>query len=373
MASLTSLKITPFTVAGKVNSGEFQKAKAIALACDGSASATIEALLPADYDKLLLKLQSEFGGPAYLHEAGVAVYSEVAGFIGDDVSFIKWLESNKINGISKALNSNGKAVNFDVLADKEYQALLTESGLTFAYMELMFDGESLGRLIFQLFPDLAPKTVQNFLALCDPEAASGYTGSAIHRIKPGGWLQGGDVITGDGNGGKSASGAPLPDESFHIKHCEYGILGMANDGPHSAMSQFYCTFAPTPSFDKTYVAFGKLADGTKLLQFLECIDCANDRPRAELNISKCGQLMPMSDLEKRELAQQEDASAAKLQAMHRGRIVRKERQEKKEAAARVAAAQREEKAKQEEKEQQVAATKVQAISRGRKARSKRKM
>ena len=366
MGALTGLKITPFTVAGKINSGAFQKAKAIAVACDASASATVIPLLPADYDKLLLKLQSEHGGPAYLHEAGVAVYSEVAGFIGDDVAFIKWLEANRVGGISKGVNSNGKAINFDMLADKEYETLVCESDLTFAFLELSFDGEKLGRLVFQLYPNLAPKTVENFLALCE----EGYAGTPIHRVKPGGWLQGGDVVTGNGDGGKSASGSPIPDESFHIKHCEYGILGMANDGEHTAQSQFYCTFAPTPSFDKTFCAFGKLADGTKLLQFVEEMDCVNDRPRAELLISACGKVKPLTDLEKKMMRSEEDVSATKLQAMHRGRQQRKERAEKKAAAARIAAVKRGQKARQEMKEQKEAATKVQAISRGRKARKK---
>jgi len=110
-------------------------------------------------------------------------------------------------------------------------------------------------------------------------------------------------VNGDGNGGASASGSALPDESFHIKHSESGtshrpanslqtpragchaleplrglsarvtisyfdvgtrichvagVLGMANSGrPHTAKSQFYVTFAPSPSFDNHYVAFGQ--------------------------------------------------------------------------------------------------------------------
>ena len=364
--TLKGLKITPFTVAGKINSGAFQKCKAIANTCDAMASATVLELLPADYDKLLLKLQDEHGGPAFLHTAGVAVFSAVAGFIGDDVQFIKWLKSNNVMNIEKALNSNGKTINWEDLAAREYQKLLCESDNTFAYLEFSFDGDVVGRLLFQLFPDLAPKTCENFLALCEAEA-NGYTKSPIHRIKPGGWLQGGDVLTGNGDGGKSASGEPIPDESFHIKHSEYGILGMANDGPHTAQSQFYCTFAPTPSFDKIYCAFGKLADGTKLLKFLEEVDCANDRPRAELLICKAGKVTPQSAPGQSE----EDKAAQKMQALQRGRSKRKEIQQRKEAAARVQAAKRGQKARMEKKEQIEAATKVQAVSRGRKARSKK--
>ena len=257
MPSLVNLTLTPFTVAGKVNSGAFQKAKAAALSCDAAASATIIELLPTEYAKLMVKLAGEYGGPAYLHEAGVAVYSEQAGWIGDDKALLKWLDKNKVGGYKETVGSKKKGMNWDAKADSEFQALLCESDRTFAFLALAADGQEVGRLVFELFPSLAPKTVANFFALCEAEG-SGYVGSVIHRIKPGGWLQGGDVVTGGGDGGAAASGSKtIPTESFHIKHSEYGVLGMANTGaPHSATSQFYVTFAPTPSFDYNYCAFG---------------------------------------------------------------------------------------------------------------------
>ena len=54
------------------------------------------------------------------------------------------------------------------------------------------------------------------------------------------------------------------------------------------------TFAAMPSFDKQYVAFGKLVDGTKLLRFLEALDCKNDRPNGELVISDAGRVAKKS-------------------------------------------------------------------------------
>lgn len=154
-------------------------------------------------------------------------------------------------------------------------------------------------------------------------------------------------------------------QSFQIKHSEYGILGMANNGPHSATSQFYCTFAPCPTFDRTFSAFGKLVDGSKLLRFLESIDTSAERPRAQLSIGACG-LLSANTLS----GAAEDAAAAKVQSLHRARLARKEAKDRKEAAARIAAVKRGQKARQEKKQQVEAATKVQAISRGRKARVK---
>lgn len=373
--SLQGLLVPPYTVAGRINSGAFHKAKAIAEGCDASASAEVTPLLPADYDKLLESLKVSHGGPAFLHTAGVVVYSETAGFIGDDAQLLQWLKRNKVANAEHGANSDGRAESWDTIAEEEYLKLLTESGLTFAFLEMQMDGTVLGRLIFELYTELAPKTCENFLALCsgsygDRKDVASYVGTPIHRIKPGGWLQGGDVKTGRGDGGVTASGEPLADESFAIEHTELGILGMANNGQrHTAASQFYVTFAPCPSFDKKYVAFGKLIDGTKLLKFLEDLDCRNDRPRSDVIISDAGVVA------KKELAlmdMDEDEAAVKLQKLQRARKQRKEMQERKEAAKRVQAAKRGAAARKAQREQQQAAVQVQKMHRGRKARKSSK-
>ena len=363
--SLQNLVVAPFTVAGRMNAGSFHKAKAIAQGCSAADSATVTALLPTEYDKLLMQLQKTHGGPAYLHKAGVVVYSDTAGFIGDEVALLRWLERNGIADASSGAHSNGKEENWDVVAETAYMELLTDSGLTFAFLELTSGNAPIGRLIFELYPDLAPKTCENFLKLCEEK----YVGTPLHRVKPGGWMQGGDVKTGNGDGGESALGGPLPDESFAIEHSEMGVLGMANTGPHTATSQFYVTFAPCASFDKKYVAFGRLVDGAKLLGYVESVDCLNERPKMEITISDAGRV------EKKELSMMmmdEDQAAAKLQALQKGRLQRKEAQERKKAAARVQAAKRGQKARREKKEQEQAAVKVQALTRGRKSRASNK-
>ena len=139
-----------------------------------------------------------------------------------------------MEGVSKATNSKGgRGPNWDSVAEKAYQAVLCESERTFAYVALATESDGdIGRLVFELYPELAPKTCANFLALCEKEG--GYVGSAIHRVKVGGWMQGGDPA-GNGDGGASASGSALADESFHLKHDQHGILGMAHSGsPHGA-------------------------------------------------------------------------------------------------------------------------------------------
>jgi len=147
-----------------------------------------------------------------------------------------------------------------------------------------------------------------------------------------------------------------------VSHSEMGVLGMANVGPHTAASQFYVTFAPCPSFDKKYVAFGRLVDGAKLLGFLEQVDCQNERPKVAITISDAGRV---SKKEVQMAEMSEDDAAAKLQALQKGRMHRKEKQEQKEAAKRVQATRRGQQARKQRKEEEQAAVKMQAINRGR--------
>ncbi|XP_039873722.1 probable inactive peptidyl-prolyl cis-trans isomerase-like 6 isoform X2 [Simochromis diagramma] len=170
----------------------------------------------------------------------------------------------------------------------------------FVFMDVEIAGEAAGRLMFELFSDICPKTSKNFEGLCTGEqglSQSGfplyYKGSLFHRIVPNGWVQGGDISPErKGNGGESIYGLMFEDENFAISHTKRGILGMANKGAHSNGSQFYITLQPTPWMDKTYVAFGQVVEGLDVLRRLEEASTCNERPKYECRITACGVLKP---------------------------------------------------------------------------------
>lgn len=126
-----------------------------------------------------------------------------------------------------------------------------------------------GDIVITLFPDHAPKTVENFVGLAegtkeyrDPRtgaAATGpfYNGVIFHRIIEGFMIQGGDP-TGTGRGGP---GYTFADE-FHpelVFNKPY-LLAMANAGPGTNGSQFFITVAPTPHLNRRHTIFGEVAD-----------------------------------------------------------------------------------------------------------------
>lgn len=98
-----------------------------------------------------------------------------------------------------------------------------------------------GEMEFVLFPEEAPKAVENFTT----HAKNGYyNGLIFHRIIKDFMIQGGDP-NGNGTGGQSIWGAPFEDEFSVKRHNYYGALSMANSGPNTNGSQFFIVQAKT--------------------------------------------------------------------------------------------------------------------------------
>ena len=141
-----------------------------------------------------------------------------------------------------------------------------------------------GVMVAELYPDVAPNTVNNFLAL----AGSGfYNGLIFHRVIPGFMIQGGDPM-GAGYGGPGYS---IKGEFTHngfqndLKHSR-GVLSMARSmDPDSAGSQFFIMVADSPHLDGEYAAFGKVISGMEVAdKIVSAKRDWNDRPRTEQKI-----------------------------------------------------------------------------------------
>ncbi|XP_065649062.1 uncharacterized protein LOC100209549 [Hydra vulgaris] len=184
------------------------------------------------------------------------------------------------------------------VAKEEYKLLLRNKKRDFVYFDIKIDEKKYGRLTFELFNDLLPKTCQNFKQLCfgvleekethNPPLKLSYKGSLIHRVVKKGWIQGGDIIEGKGNNGWSIYGELFEDENYSVLHTKRGILGMANKGRHTNASQFYITLAPAKWMDYQYVAFGQVIEGLDLLNVIEDIPTYNERPIPQCIIENCG-------------------------------------------------------------------------------------
>ena len=82
------------------------------------------------------------------------------------------------------------------------------------FFDIKIDGQSKGRIVFQLYDDITPKTATNFRELSRGRAGLGYKGSKFHRVIPDFMIQGGDFTKHNGTGGQSIYGAKFEDENF---------------------------------------------------------------------------------------------------------------------------------------------------------------
>lgn len=163
-----------------------------------------------------------------------------------------------------------------------------------------------GDMTFVLFPEVAPKAVENFTT----HAKDGYyNGLIFHRVIKDFMIQGGDP-KGNGTGGESIWGKPFEDEFSVDAHNFYGALSMANAGPSTNGSQFFIVQANTapeqmlkemdglkdkgypqecidgykkvggtPWLDYHHTVFGQLIDGADVLEDIAAVQTdAADRP-----------------------------------------------------------------------------------------------
>ncbi len=136
----------------------------------------------------------------------------------------------------------------------------------------------------ELYPDIAPNTVNNFISLIQKNF---YDGLIFHRVINGFMVQGGDPEgSGMGGPGYSIKGEfSMNGFSNELKHTE-GVLSMARSmAPDSAGSQFFIMHETSPHLDGSYAAFGKVTEGMEIVnKIAECETDNSDRPLQEQKI-----------------------------------------------------------------------------------------
>jgi len=158
------------------------------------------------------------------------------------------------------------------------------------FFDMDVGGEDAGRITFELRADVAPKTAENFRALCTGEKGFGYKGSPFHRVIPQFMCQGGDFTNQNGTGGKSIYGNKFDDEDFSLPHTGKGILSMANAGPNTNGSQFFICTVDTPWLDGKHCVFGKVVDGLDVVDAIEEVGSQSGATSKSVTVRDCGEL-----------------------------------------------------------------------------------
>ncbi|HVJ50336.1 MAG TPA: peptidylprolyl isomerase [Desulfitobacterium sp.] len=138
----------------------------------------------------------------------------------------------------------------------------------------------------ELYPEIAPETVKNFISLVKKGF---YDGVIFHRVIPGFMIQGGDPQgTGSGGPGYSIKGE-FTANGFenNLKH-DRGVISMARTGdPNSAGSQFFLMVANSPHLDGQYASFGKVIEGLEEMDRIVNVKRDyRDKPNEDQRMSK---------------------------------------------------------------------------------------
>jgi peptidyl-prolyl cis-trans isomerase B (cyclophilin B) len=213
--------------------------------------------------------------------------------------------------------SNGTKVNTQKTEQKEGNSKVTNSvypqlSTEVAANEKLVEMEtSMGNIKIKLFPEYAPKAVENFVK----HSKDGYyNGMIFHRVIKDFMIQGGDP-NGNGTGGESIYGSPFEDEFSNQLFNLRGALSMANSGPNTNGSQFFIvqntTLDPslkeqmekvsypkeiieayvknggTPWLDHKHTVFGQVIEGMDVVdKIAKTPTAANDKPKEDVIIKK---------------------------------------------------------------------------------------
>jgi len=165
------------------------------------------------------------------------------------------------------------------------------------FFDITIGDKAAGRIVFELFADVVPKTAENFRALCTGEKGMGkqgkalhYKGSRFHRVIQQFMCQGGDFTRGNGTGGESIYGEKFADENFKKKHTKPGLLSMANAGPGTNGSQFFITTIVTDWLDGKHVVFGEVVEGLDVVKKMEAVGSRDGKTSADVVIADSGEL-----------------------------------------------------------------------------------
>ena len=175
------------------------------------------------------------------------------------------------------------------------------------FLDVSIGNVNAGRIVIDLFGEVAPATTENFRQLCTGEKGFGYSGSSFYRIIDGVTIQGGNIASGDGgsskdaaNSGRSIYGPTFPHENYALSHSVEGLISMVNSGKGGSSKESDSRFliqlvADGGWADGRYPAFGRVVQGMDVVRKVEAVDVkgTSNKPVTPVSITAAGEI-PLS-------------------------------------------------------------------------------
>jgi cyclophilin family peptidyl-prolyl cis-trans isomerase len=160
----------------------------------------------------------------------------------------------------------------------------------FVFFDIKIGEKSAGKIVFELYKNVVPRTAENFRFLCTNEEMT-FKGTSIHKIIKNFVIGGGEINNNKGNG-QCLYGEYFDDENYIYCHCRRGLLTMGNEGKNKNNSKFLITLKYIPWFDGKHVVFGQIIKGIEIIKEIEEIETDDeDKPLTEIIIENCGEII----------------------------------------------------------------------------------
>ncbi|XP_018307748.1 peptidyl-prolyl cis-trans isomerase [Mycetomoellerius zeteki] len=174
----------------------------------------------------------------------------------------------------------------------DIQKQLAEKSQTRCFFDigLKEENQKLGRIVFELYDSIAPRTCENFAAFCRGVNGLSYKYTPFHRIVSGYWCQGGDVTKFNGTGGTSIYGDSFDKESSNLRHTGPGILSTYDNDDGKTDSKFNLTFKYLRTVNGNKIVFGRVIDGMNNIYKIEGFGTKTGKPMKSVIVLNCGVL-----------------------------------------------------------------------------------
>ncbi|MFH1262018.1 MAG: peptidylprolyl isomerase [Pseudomonadota bacterium] len=146
---------------------------------------------------------------------------------------------------------------------------------------------SMGKIVIEFLPSVAPKTVANFKKLANE---CFYDGTTFHRVIPGFMIQGGDPNSKNADRSTHGRGGPgymIPAEFNPERHSRGAVSMARSQDPNSAGSQFFIVVNDSPFLDRQYTVFGRVTEGLDVADKIVAVKRdSNDNPLDRIEMKK---------------------------------------------------------------------------------------
>eukprot|EP00929_Paragymnodinium_shiwhaense_P003361 TRINITY_DN103839_c0_g1_i1.p1 TRINITY_DN103839_c0_g1~~TRINITY_DN103839_c0_g1_i1.p1 ORF type:complete len:320 (-),score=98.88 TRINITY_DN103839_c0_g1_i1:160-1119(-) len=241
--------------------------------------AAVEGYFESQYEQQLKFIISKYGGSfAQSKPSAPLVFAESEDsvlYFANEKRFFEWATKRF------QYEDNTRLIFYKRVGNKALQAVKEKTGRSYCTIAFAIDDDPQEAVQLELFDEECPETAKNFLDLMNNAK---FDGHLVHRIKPGGWVQAGDLADGSGLNSQAANGSIVPNESFQIAHDRPGLLGMANHGTDTNGSQFYITMRELPFLDGKSVIFGRVIGGMRTILKIGKLQTRNERPVKEVKV-----------------------------------------------------------------------------------------